>query len=108
MVLCTLSSLVAAATAVACTDPVSTACPSALAAAQALTNSDPQLPVSNAVFSGARDPSADAKGIAYITDFGDCHYLAPIMPHGENVMTRSWGSISDLLSVWQQMLLKLH
>lgn len=58
-----------------------TTCPSALAAAQALTGNNAQLPISNAAFSGP----CTAGGIQawlLITNFG-CHYLASKMPLGE-------------------------
>jgi hypothetical protein len=70
-------------TAAACAggDPVVTPCPTALAAAQALTGNSAQLPVSNAAFSGACTPGG-VEGMLYITSFG-CHHLATAMPLGK-------------------------
>jgi hypothetical protein len=82
LLLCICSSwLDHAAAACAGGDPVVTPCPTALAAAQALTGNNAQLPISNAAFSG-RCASGVAEGMLLITDFG-CHYLAPQMPLGK-------------------------
>jgi hypothetical protein len=75
-----------AAAACAGGDSVVAPCPTALAAAQALTGNNAQLPVSNAAFSGRCTPG-DAVGMLLITDFG-CHYLAASMPLGEC----NWGA----------------
>jgi hypothetical protein len=74
-----VASLVGPAAAAGC-DPVVTPCPSALAAAQALTGNNPQLPVTNAVFSGVC--GGGVEGMLLITEFG-CHSLASKMPLGE-------------------------
>jgi hypothetical protein len=62
-------------------DPVVTPCPSALAAAQALTGNNAQLPVSNAAFDGACTVGG-VEGMLLIDTFG-CHHLATIMPLGK-------------------------
>jgi hypothetical protein len=62
-------------------DPVVTPCPSALAAAQALTGNNAQLPVSNAAFSGACTVGG-VEGMLLIDTFG-CHHLATTMPLGK-------------------------
>ncbi|KAF6257103.1 hypothetical protein COO60DRAFT_1461341 [Scenedesmus sp. NREL 46B-D3] len=71
------ASLAPAAAACAGGDPVVTPCPSALAAAQALTGNSAQLPVSNAAFSGACT-AGGIEGMLLITGFG-CHQLASQM-----------------------------
>jgi hypothetical protein len=79
LLLCIVASCLGPAAAAGC-DPVVTSCPSALAAAQALTGNNPQLTVTNAAFSGAC--GGGIEGMLLITDFG-CHYLATQMPLGE-------------------------
>jgi hypothetical protein len=64
-------------------DPVVTPCPSALAAAQALTGNNAQLPVSNAAFDGACT-AGGVEGMLLITTFG-CHHLATTMPLGKHI-----------------------
>jgi hypothetical protein len=90
------SSLDPATAACAGGDPVVTPCPSALAAAQALTGNSAQLPVSNAAFSGACTPGG-IEGMIYITSFG-CHHLATTMPLGEHTLC----SCKDCVVLQQQ------
>lgn len=61
-------------------DGTYTACPSATAAAEALTGNNVQLPVSNAAFSGTCSPGT--QGWLLVTSFGPCHYLGQSMPAG--------------------------
>lgn len=65
-----------------------TACPDALTAAQFLTGSNPYLPVSNAVFSGAC--SGPSGQLAVVTTFTPgCHFLSALMPQGDH-LTKCW------------------
>jgi len=69
-----------------CVDPTVTHCPTALAAAQALTGNSPLLPVSNAAFSGTCTVGA-VEGFSLITAFG-CHHLAQYLPQGQMLDTQ--------------------
>lgn len=58
-----------------------TSCPSAAAAAAALTGSSALLPISGATFSGACT-TGSVEGMLLISAMG-CHYLAASMPSGK-------------------------
>jgi hypothetical protein len=74
-----LPSLISAGT---CTPtPAYTPCPTALAAAKALTGNNPKLPVVKAAWSGICD-ARKTEAMYLITSFG-CHYLAAQMPQGK-------------------------
>lgn len=81
-----------------CSTPVTTVCPTALAAAQALTGNNPNLPISNAQYKGPPcSTAADRQvGLMIITSFGSptpCHYLSSIMSTGKRVSSASASQI---------------
>uniref|UniRef100_A0A383W8B1 Peptidase M11 gametolysin domain-containing protein n=1 Tax=Tetradesmus obliquus TaxID=3088 RepID=A0A383W8B1_TETOB len=98
LLLSTSVTFLAPAAAAACVggDPVVTPCPSALAAAQALTGNSAQLPVSNAAFSGACTPGG-VEGMLLISSFG-CHHLNSTMPLGAVVLSNGDARIGAITS----------
>lgn len=69
----------------ACTAAVYTACPTAAAAAAALTGSSPLIAISNAQYTNTVCTTAPKQAIALVTSWGasPCHYLGTSMPQGK-------------------------
>jgi hypothetical protein len=64
-----------------------TSCPTALAAAQMLTDNSPFLPIASASVSGAIACSSSQVTYAVLKNWNACHYLASRMPSGMLVAT---------------------